>query len=91
MGHIVLAPFSSLIIRKNLQKPVLHLVGQSGSGKTFLGILAASFFGSFGDVFLTWNSTANSLEQIGHEAKDHLVLIDDYKSTKLPSSIRRGV
>ncbi|RLB35734.1 MAG: hypothetical protein DRH12_16435 [Deltaproteobacteria bacterium] len=83
MGHICLAPFSSLIIQGSKQKPALHLVGRTGCGKTFLGGLAASFFGTFKDVFLTWDSTANSLEQVSFGARGHLVFIDDYCSSDI--------
>lgn len=80
MGHICLAPFSSLIAEiSGKKKPTLHLQGSSGGGKTFLGSLAQCFFGSFGDRIFSWTSTPNSIEIEGFFFKDALFLIDDYK------------
>ena len=59
----------------------LWLVGQSGSGKSFIAKLFQSFCGAFmaeGRV-VSWSSTPNSLQHIGYFFKDCLYLVDDYK------------
>ena len=57
MGHICLAPFTSAIGKiSGKQKYAMHLRGLSGCGKTFLGKLALSFFGDFGERFPSWAS-----------------------------------
>lgn len=90
MGHIVLAAFASHIGSLGSQKPVLHLQGLSGSGKTFLGNLAASFYGLFNDRPLPWTSTANAIEMEGFYFRDALFFIDDYKQSIVePEKITR--
>lgn len=82
MGHIALAPFTSIIkdvVGKG--KAALHLQGPSGSGKTFLGILAMNYFGHFDDRFVSWSSTANAIETEGWYFRDSLFLVDDYKAS----------
>jgi len=82
MGHICLAPFSSVIVGEmGMKKPVLHLEGPSGGGKTMLASLAMSFFGDFHDHFVSWTSTANAIEKEGFFFRDALFLIDDLKSS----------
>lgn len=81
MGHIALAPFTS--VTKDLfgkGKAALHLQGSSGGGKTFLGILAMNFFGDFDDRFVSWSSTANAIESEGWFFRDSLYFVDDYKA-----------
>ena len=80
MGHIVLAAFASQIGRIGKQKPVMHLQGPSGGGKTFLGNLASSFYGAFEDRPLPWTSTANAIESEGFFFRDALFFIDDFKT-----------
>lgn len=81
MGHIVMAAFASRIGRLEKQKPIMHLQGPSGGGKTFLANLAASFYGNFADNFLSWSSTANAIEVEGALFRDALLLIDDLKAS----------
>jgi hypothetical protein len=80
IGHIVLAPLASQIGKIGKQKPVVHLQGPSGGGKTFLGNLAASFYGTFEDRPLPWTSTANAIESEGFFFRDALFFIDDFKT-----------
>lgn len=81
MGHIMLSPFSSVLKKVfGKGKPAMHLQGPSGGGKTFLGVLATNFFGTFDDRFVSWSSTANSIEAEGWYFRDALFLVDDYKS-----------
>jgi len=80
MGHIALAAFASQIGRIGKQKPVMHMQGPSGGGKTFLGNLASSFYGTFEDRPLPWTSTANAIESEGFFFRDALFFIDDFKT-----------
>jgi hypothetical protein len=60
----------------------VHLVGQTGAGKSELAALAQQHFGSgMGRLGLpgAWSSTANALEVLCFTAKDALVVIDDFK------------
>lgn len=82
MGHIALAPFTSVskeLVGKG--KTALHLLGPSGGGKTFLGILAMNFYGDFDDRIVSWSSTANAIEAEGWHFRDSLLLLDDYKAS----------
>jgi hypothetical protein len=82
LGHVCLAPFSSILTGEmGLKKPALHLEGPSGGGKTMLAALAMSFFGNFQDHFVSWTSTANAIEREGYFFRDSLFLIDDLKSS----------
>jgi len=86
IGHIVLAALSSQIGRIGKQKPVMHLQGPSGGGKTFLGNLASSFYGAFDDRPLPWTSTANAIESEGFMFRDALMFIDDFKTAIVDSN-----
>ena len=79
-GHIVLAAFASRLPMIGKQKPVMYLQGPSGGGKTFLGNLAASFYGAFDDRPIPWTSTANAIEMEGFLFRDALLVIDDFKT-----------
>ena len=82
MGHIVLSPFASWIVRSSgRQKFTVHLQGPSGGSKTFIGNLANAFFGQFGERCLSWSSTHNSIEAEGHHFRDTLLVVDDYKAS----------
>jgi hypothetical protein len=90
ISHIVLAAFASQIGRIGKQKPVMHLQGPSGGGKTFLGNLAASFYGAFEDRPLPWTSTANAIESEGFFFRDALFFIDDFKTAIVdPNKVTR--
>lgn len=80
MAHVCLAPFSSQIaMLTGKRKPLVHLQGPSGGGKTMAASLAMSFFGDFQDHFIPWTSTANAIEKEGYYFRDALFLIDDLK------------
>ena len=58
------------------------LTGDSGVGKSFLAKLTANFFGDFplrDGEFVTWNSTANYIQRVGHFFRDAIYPVDDYK------------
>lgn len=57
----------------------LYLVGPTGVGKTSVGLVFQSCFGYRGPgVPIGWESTANALEGIAFQAKDCLLLVDDF-------------
>jgi hypothetical protein len=90
IGQIVLAALASQIGKIGKQKPVMHLQGPSGGGKTFLGNLASSFFGTFEDRPLPWTSTANAIESEGFFFRDALFFIDDFKTAIIdPKKVTR--
>lgn len=91
IAHVFCAPFSSAISKKfGWQKPILHLVGSSGVGKTSIGLLCSNFYGSFKDPHISWSSTASAIECFGHYLRDAVFLIDDLKNvtTTTTSAIR---
>jgi hypothetical protein len=70
----------------------LHLVGQTGAGKTALVALAQQHFGAELDAEHlpgSWTSTGNALEGLAFLAKDALVVIDDFCPTGSPADIQR--
>jgi hypothetical protein len=81
IAHIVLASLASWLSTIGKQKLVMHLQGPSGGGKTFVGNLSASFYGTFGDRPLPWTSTANAIESEGFLFRDALFFIDDFKTS----------
>ena len=92
IGHIALAPFSSVI--KSItgkSKYALHILGPSGCGKTFASMLSMAFFGAFDDPFIAWASTANAIELLGQNFKDSLYFIDDYKGISVDQRQAVGV
>jgi hypothetical protein len=92
IGHITLAPFSSVI--KNItskSKYALHILGPSGCGKTFASMLLMAFFGAFDDPLIAWASTANAIELLGQNFKDSLYFIDDYKGISVDQRQAVGV
>ena len=84
-GHLALAPFASQTPHlTGREKVALHLQGPSGCGKTFLGQLAVSFFGNSDGKITSWSSTANAIEAEGHQYRDSLFMVDDYKAAFVP-------
>lgn len=79
IAHLSLAPIASVISSFGKEKPILHLEGPSGGGKTFEGSLGMAFYGDFGEKVPSWTSTPNSLEAEGFWFKDSLFLVDDLK------------
>ena len=80
MGHICLAPFTSQIPAvTGRKKYALHMQGPSGCGKLFIASLASSFFGSFDDHVMSWDSTKNAIEAEGFYFRDSLYVVDDFK------------
>jgi hypothetical protein len=58
----------------------LHLAGPTGAGKSELAALAQQHFGPAMDArnLAGWSSTANSLELLAFQAKDALLVVDDF-------------
>jgi hypothetical protein len=58
-----------------------HLVGQTGEGKTAVAALVQQHFGLYLDPqnLITWESTENYIEAIAFQAKDQVLLVDDFK------------
>ena len=63
-------------------KPALHLVGTSGSGKSEIAALMASFYGHFtrDTPPAQWGDTVNTVETLGYALADALYWVDDYKA-----------
>jgi len=70
----------------------VYLVGQSGTFKSELTVLAQAHYGA-GFTRLTlpaqWASTANALERLAFEAKDCLLVIDDFAPHGAPLEVAR--
>jgi hypothetical protein len=65
-----------------LGKPyLLHLAGETGSRKTAFACALLGLYGDFADGTppVSWQSTINAIEGIGHRLQDALLLVDDYK------------
>ncbi len=62
-------------------KPALHLSGTTGSGKSEIASLMASFYGPFTRDTPPgqWGDTVNTVEVLGHSLADALFWVDDYK------------
>lgn len=59
----------------------VFLSGQTGTGKSEIAALFQQFYGSAMNASAlpaSWDSTANALEAIAHEAKDALLVVDDF-------------
>jgi hypothetical protein len=70
----------------------VHLAGPSGAGKTELAALAQQHFGPALDARNlpgSWSSTANALERIAFDAKDALLVIDDFAPGGAVQDIQR--
>lgn len=70
----------------------IHLSGPTGTGKTELAALAQQHFGPEMDAeYLPgfWSSTSNALEALAFEAKDSLLVIDDFAPTGSSADIQR--
>ena len=63
--------------------PLLWFEGLTGSGKSLLVCMGMNFFGDFGPPgsgrYLSWNSTAQSLQAAGYAFRDTFFPVDDYK------------
>ncbi len=62
----------------------LHLAGPTGAGKTELAVLAQQHFGPAMDsrhLPASWLSTGNALEGLAFQAKDVLLVVDDFAPT----------
>ncbi len=62
-------------------RPALHLVGTSGSGKSEIASLLASFYGRFSRDTppAQWGDTVNTVETLGYSLADALYWVDDFK------------
>ncbi|MGP0585561.1 bifunctional DNA primase/polymerase [Paenibacillus timonensis] len=83
---VFLSPLCEMLRGMNLEpKFLVWLYGYTGSRKT---TLAKLFLSHFGDLLehppASFKDTANSVEKRGFDAKDSLLLIDDYHPTSSP-------
>jgi hypothetical protein len=64
-------------------KPALHLAGTTGSGKSEIAGLMASFYGKFtrDTPPSQWGDTVNTVEALGYALADALYWVDDYKAS----------
>ena len=70
----------------------LHLAGPTGAGKTELAALAQQHFGPTMDsrhLPASWLSTGNALEGLAFQAKDVLLVVDDFAPTGTSSDVQR--
>ena len=70
----------------------VHLSGPTGVGKTELAALAQQHFGPEMDARhlpASWSSTGNSLEVLAFQAKDVLLVVDDFAPTGSVADIQR--
>lgn len=79
LAHAFLAPLLRFL--PNVKRYCLHLTGETGSLKTTFATLLLCLFGDFGneDPTAKFGSTVNSIEVLGHQAKDVLFVVDDFK------------
>ena len=80
VAHAFLAPMLRFL--PNVKRYCLHLTGETGSLKTTLATMLLCLFGNFSneDPTTKFGSTINSIEALGHQAKDVLFVVDDFKS-----------
>jgi hypothetical protein len=73
------APVSSL-----LPPSPIHMVGGTGAYKTTTCEVMSSWFGVFKrkEDLVSWVSTAGAIAKAGYVAKDHLLVIDDFKNPR---------
>lgn len=82
LAHMYLAPLHEPLEKAGCPPAyVLYLAGRSGSGKTTAATLGLNHFGTaFNPKRLpaSFNSTANSVQEMAFELKDMPLLVDDY-------------
>jgi hypothetical protein len=63
-------------------KPAVHLAGTTGSGKSEIAAVMASFYGDFArdSPPAQWGDTVNTVEALGYSLADALYWVDDYKT-----------
>ncbi len=63
-------------------KPAIHLSGTTGSGKSEIAAVMASFYGDFArdSPPAQWGDTVNTVEALGYSLADALYWVDDYKT-----------
>jgi hypothetical protein len=87
VAHAFLAPLYRWV--RSAKRYALHLVGETGSLKTSY---ACALLGLYGPEFASeeptekWGSTWKKIEVLGHQAKDVLFLVDDYKPRYVKTS-----
>lgn len=87
IGLVFVAPFVSLFRKRASTTnavPSIIIHGTTGTGKTAMFILTASFFGKVRDSdFISLASTPRVINDLGHWFKDGLYIIDDLKWTSI--------
>lgn len=71
----------------------LHLAGKTGIGKSVLAALAQQHYGpemTSRRLPASWSSTGNALEALAFQAKDALVVIDDFCPTGSQADVQRA-
>lgn len=71
----------------------LHVVGPTGAGKTELAALIQQHFGAAMHAKAlpaAWSSTGNALESVAFQAKDAVLVIDDFCPTGSQADIQRA-
>jgi hypothetical protein len=71
----------------------LHLTGPTGTGKSELAALAQQHYGAAmtaRHLPASWSSTANALEGLAFEAKDVLLVVDDFCPSGAQADIQRA-
>lgn len=71
----------------------LHLVGETGQGKTTVAALLQQHYGKSMDARhlpTSWGSTANALEALTFIAKDALIVVDDLVFGGTPLDVQRA-
>jgi hypothetical protein len=87
---LLAAPYTAVLSEVIQAVFALYLYGTTGSLKTTLACLAISHFGTFStaSVPATWEATENYLERLASQAKDVLLLIDDFYPQPTESEAR---
>ena len=79
----ITAPLFCAIWRAALGKNdvSIHMTGDTGEGKTCLAAMAQQHFGrlmTYREPPASWESTENALEELAFQAKDVVLLVDDF-------------
>src|SRR5206468_12743200 len=71
----------------------IHIAGPTGVGKTEVAALVQQHFGAGMDARNlpgSWSSTGNALEELAFQAKDVLLVVDDFIPTGSMADVQRA-
>src|SRR5216683_4042548 len=95
-GRLITCPLHATTYRAPLGSCdySVGLIGETGAGKTELAAQCQQHFGPTLDARhqpASWSSTGNALEALAFEAKDALIVVDDFvpASSKAPDAQRQ--